>query len=156
MKYCISDLNYKKANLHKLFFMMPDCVLPLLSQIKLKPRDRLMYIALFQHSNTETGLCYPSRKRLMECTGLSQEKSVTASIQRLIEVGLVEIIEKGYYDLETGINKANTYKVKFIYPSDWVQCHYDPSQENENKIKSIPQKDLEEERKPDILDRLVL
>lgn len=116
----ISDLNYKKAEINKRFSIQPDWLMSLLNEFKLRPLDRLLYLCLYQHADVETGLCYPSYDILKSYTGVVNNSSIKAGLDRLYDSGLVQLIKKGHY--EDGINKANTYKVKFPYPEEWVIC----------------------------------
>lgn len=114
----INDLNYKKAQFGKCFAILPDWLMKELSKYNLRPLDKLLYLCLYQHADTLTGLCYPSYKVLKAYTGVKNNASIKQGLNRLVENGLVDIVEKGHYS--EGINKANTYKVRYVYPSDWV------------------------------------
>lgn len=116
----ITDLNYKKAEINKRFSIQPDWLMSSLNEFDLKPLDKLLYLCLYQHADVDTGLCYPSYRILKEYTGVVNNSSIKAGLDRLYEAGLVQLIKKGHY--EERINMANTYKVKFPYPDDWLIC----------------------------------
>lgn len=116
----ISDLNYKRAEINKKFSIQPDWLMSSLNEYGLRPLDKLIYLCLYQHSDVETGLCYPSYKVLKDYVGIRKDTSIKAGLDRLYKAGLVELIQKGHYS--DGINKSNTYKVKFVYPDDWLIC----------------------------------
>ena len=116
----IEDVNYKKAGILKGFAIYPDWLMKVLSEYNLKPVDRLMYLCLYQHADIDTGTCYPSYRILKEYTGISNNKSIKNGIDRLVEAKLVEVIAKGYYNQKDKINMANTYKIRFPYPDNWL------------------------------------
>lgn len=111
----ISNLNYKMAEISKNFLIYPDWLMGLLNEFKLKPLDKLIYLCLYQHADVKTGLCYPSYKVLGEYTGIKKSASIKASLDRLYDSGLVELVKKGGYS--DGVNTANLYKIKFPYPN---------------------------------------
>lgn len=114
----INDINYKRAEFGKCFAIVPDWLMKELDHYKLKPLDKLLYLCLYQHADTNTGLCYPSYKVLKKYTGVKNNSSIKKGLDRLVANGLMLVVEKGHYS--EGINKANTYKVKFIYPNGWI------------------------------------
>lgn len=114
----IYDANYKNVLFGKCFAIYPDWLMKLLGEYKLKTVDRLLYLCLYQHADVNTGKCYPSYKVLKEYTGVKNNISIKQGLDRLVDAGLVEIVEKGHYS--EGINRANTYKVRFPYPDDWL------------------------------------
>lgn len=114
----ICDTNYKVAEFGKCFAIYPDWLMKLLNEYRLKPVDRLLYLCLYQHADTKTGQCFPSYKVLKAYTGISNNSSIKQGLDRLIRSGLIEVLKKGHFS--EGINMANTYKVRFIYPDDWL------------------------------------
>lgn len=114
----INDTNYKKAEFGKCFAILPDWLMKELDKYNLRAVDRLLYLCLYQHSDTNTGLCYPSYKVIKKYVGVQNNKSIKQGLDRLVDTGLILVVQKGHYS--DGINKANTYKVNFLYPDDWL------------------------------------
>ena len=73
----------------------------------------LVYVSLASRANIETGVSWPSRRRLANETGFS-ERAVTKAVASLIKVGLINRIPQ-----KTGW-KTNCYQVFGLRPpSKW-------------------------------------
>lgn len=114
----ISDENYKVVKFGKCFAIYPDWLMKVLGEYNLKTLDRLLYLCLYQHADTDTGICYPSYKVLRAYTGVKNNASIKQGLDRLVDAGLIEIVKKGHFS--EGVNMANTYRVRFPYPDDWL------------------------------------
>lgn len=121
MSLKISDISYKKAEFGKCFSILPDWLMKELHKLNLKGIDRLLYLCLYQHADVNTGICFPSYKILKQYTGVKNNSSIKQGLDRLINIGLVQIVKKGHYD--EGVNLANTYKVSYVYPEEWTVCN---------------------------------
>ena len=115
----IRDVNYKKVVFKKMFSVHPDWLLPIMNEYGLKAIDRLVYFCLYQHADTKTNICFPSYDKLKEYTGIKNNSSIKQSINRLVKVGLIEVVKKGYYDEEKKVQMANTYRIRYLYPDDF-------------------------------------
>lgn len=109
----INEISYKTTQFGRGFSILPDWLMSTLDIFKLKPVDRLLYLCLYQHADISTGICYPSYKVLKKYTGIKNNSSIKQGLDKLVQIGLIDIIQKGYYS--DGINKANTYKVRYLY-----------------------------------------
>ncbi len=78
----------------------------------------MLYLCLYQHADVYTGICYPSYKILKQYTGIKNNSSIKQGLDRLGDVGLIQVVKKGHYN--EGVNMANTYKVNYVYPDDWL------------------------------------
>lgn len=121
MSLNVSNISYKKAEFGKCFSIVPDWLMSELNRLNLKGIDRLLYLCLYQHADVNTGICFPSYKILKQYTGVKNNSSIKQGLDRLINVGLVQIVKKGHYN--EGVNLANTYKVNYIYPEEWIVCN---------------------------------
>jgi len=109
------------------YFYVPVNVLDLDIDADMK----LVYMVLCSFTNSKTDLCYPSLKTIAKKAGLSVRQTMRA-IKKLINTGLIEIIEKG-----VGRGNKNVYKV--IIP---------------NKGKDKEEKKSESVLPSDLLDKL--
>lgn len=116
----ISDKNYKMVVFKNRFFIQPDWLMEILNDYCLKPVDRLIYLCLYQHADVHTGECYPSDSVLKRYTGISNNKSIKQGLDRLVQVGLIEIIKKGYYDKDKKMSMSNRYRVRYSYPKNFI------------------------------------
>ena len=116
----ISYKNYKMVVFKNRFFIQPDWLMEILNDYCLKPVDRLIYLCLYQHADVHTGECYPSYSVLKMYTGISNNKSIKQGLDRLVQVGLIEIIKKGYYDKDKKISMSNRYRVRYPYPKNFI------------------------------------
>ena len=83
------------------YFYVPVNVLDLDIDADMK----LVYMVLCSFTNSKTDLCYPSLKTVARRAGISVRQTVRA-IKKLINAGLIEIVEKG-----VGRGNKNVYKV---------------------------------------------
>lgn len=116
----ISDKNYKMVVFKNRFFIQPDWLMGILNDYCLKPVDRLIYLCLYQHADVYTGECYPSYSVLKMYTGISNNKSIKQGLDRLVKVGLIEVVKKGYYDKDKKVSMSNRYRVSYPYPESFV------------------------------------
>lgn len=116
----ISDKNYKMVVFKNRFFIQPDWLMEILNDYCLKPVDRLIYLCLYQHADVDTGECYPSYSVLKMYTGISNNKSIKQGLDRLVQVGLIKIIKKGYYDKDKKISMSSRYRVRYPYPKNFI------------------------------------
>ena len=79
----------------------------------LRPMTVALLMVLANYSDVR-GRCYPSRKRLAACLGVS-EKSVSNALRILIDAHLVKIASRGYGQ---GKRRTNVYQLR-IPGSGW-------------------------------------
>lgn len=53
-------------------------------------------------------------------TGISNNKSIKQGLDRLVKVGLIEVVKKGYYDKDKKVSMSNRYRVSYPYPESFV------------------------------------
>ena len=114
--YCTDECYKKKEFKGGGFAILPDFIMPVMADMGLKPLDRLVYLCLYHHADVETGKCYPSYNAIKSYTGSNSNTSIKHSLDRLEGQGLITFVKKGYYDPVTKENRANTYKVNYVYP----------------------------------------
>lgn len=73
----------------------------------LKPAEKLVLLAIASYAD-KRGVCYPSRRSLVEKTGLS-ENGVRVALRSLKKAGLVEITSQ--FDRATGRKTSSLYQL---------------------------------------------
>lgn len=112
-KIIISNRPYTKDS--KAFFIVPNDLGLLMTKLKLKPNDRLVYMCLLRFANN-SGNPYPSYKKIKEYTGIASDNTVSASIKRLEQVGLICKVHQGKAE-----GDSNVYQVNYVYIYSEVQ-----------------------------------
>lgn len=107
MKTIISNRPYTKDS--KAFFIVPNDLGLLMTELKLKPNDRLVYMCLLRFANN-SGNPYPSYKKIKEYTGIASDSTISASIKRLEQAGLIAKIHQGKAE-----GDSNVYQVNYVY-----------------------------------------
>lgn len=97
------------------FFIVPNNFGLVMSAIGLKPNDRLIYLTMLRFANN-SGNPFPSYKKIKEYTGISSDNTVSSSIKRLEESGLIEKIHRG-----TTQGDSNVYKVNYAYLGEPIE-----------------------------------
>lgn len=122
----------------------------------LGPTEKLVMVCLARHVNEQTGKCFPSVERLMQCSGLG-ERAVQTNIKELTKRGFIVIVKGG------GRGRANEYvlsvkgasKTPFEKPciSNTVLESVNPASNALNPAADAPQQrmNIEEQRKEDII-----
>ena len=107
------------------FFIVPNNFGLICTELKLKPNDRLIYLCLLRFANNSDRNPFPSYKRIKDYTGISSDNTVSASIKRLEEVGLIAKLHKG-----TIQGDSNVYQVNYAYvePQEQVVQRNAPGQ----------------------------
>ena len=91
-------MNTKRKN----FFLVDNSIFT----YRLKPRDIAVYCCICMHINTETGVAFPSRRRIARECGIEKPETVDQAIKVLCENGL---IQKHHQYSEDGGYKSNIY-----------------------------------------------
>ena len=112
-KIIISNRPYTKDS--KAFFIVPNDLGLLMTELKLKPNDRLVYMCLLRFANN-SGNPYPSYKKIKEYTGIASDNTVSASIKRLEQAGLICKVHQGKAE-----GDSNVYQVNYVYRHSEVQ-----------------------------------
>ena len=91
---------------HKDYFMLPNKIFDL----KLKPRDFIVYSCLVRHKDNETHTCYPSRKLIAKecCITLRTVDKALASLQNL---SLIDLQNRKRMN---GSNTTNLYTITVL------------------------------------------
>lgn len=74
----------------------------------LKPVDYAVYCVLAAHAHAIDKTCYISHKRIMRLSGIKSESTLSSSLKRLVNTGLI-LIE--YRFLENGGKTENSYLI---------------------------------------------
>lgn len=112
------------------FFIVPNDLGLVLSEMNLKPNDRLIYLTMLRFANN-SGNPFPSYKKIREYTGISSDSTVSSSLKRLEESGLIEKIHRG-----TTQGDSNVYKVNYAY-LEKSETAYRKAQEPQKEIKQV-------------------
>jgi DNA replication protein DnaD len=70
----------------------------------MKIHSRWLYVALVFYRNSQSGVAFPSYKRIRELTGLRREK---------ISAGIKELVERGWIEKTSRYSQSNIYKILF-------------------------------------------
>lgn len=91
---------------YKDYFMLPNTIF----ELKLKPRDFIVYCCLIRYKDNENHTCYPSRKLIAQecCITLRTVDKALASLQRL---GMIHLQNRKRMN---GSNTTNLYTVTVL------------------------------------------
>ena len=103
------------AELEGSYFKVHNDIGIILSQLKLKPNDRLIYLTMLRFANN-SGNPFPSYKKLREHTGIASDNTISTSIKRLEEAGLIVKVHRG-----TTQGDSNVYQINYGYINNVVQ-----------------------------------
>lgn len=95
------------AELEGNYFKVHNDIGVILSKLKLKPNDRLIYLTMLRFANN-SGNPFPSYKKLREHTGIASDSTISASIKRLEEAGLIVKLHRG-----TTQGDSNVYQINY-------------------------------------------
>lgn len=118
------------TNMDGEFFIIPNWLGIELTKLKVKPNERLIYITLLRFANNSSRNPFPSYKTIQEYTGINSRTTISNSLKRLEDIGLIEKLHKG-----TIQGDSNIYKVNYIYPS------------TSNKSQQKPQEGLKQSKR---------
>ena len=94
-----------------------------MKQKNLKPSTKIVLYWLADHHNGETGLCFPSHRRLADCCEMTRQ-SIINQLKILEDKGLI-VIEPRYR--ENGSFTSNMYRLVLIDaqedPCDTITSH---------------------------------
>lgn len=114
------------AELEGNYFKVHNDIGIILSQLNLKPNDRLIYLTMLRFANN-SGNPFPSYKKLREHTGIASDNTISASIKRLEEAGLIIKIHRG-----TTQGDSNVYQINYGYINNTVP------EQPQKALESIP------------------
>lgn len=95
----------------------------------LKPRDIAVYCCICRHMNRDTGVAFPSRRRIAKECGIGKVDTVDKALAKLCEVGL---IKKRRQYTQSGGYASNIYTISEI--GDMVVPTEGYKQESFNKV----------------------
>ena len=104
MKTIISNRPYTNN-----FFIVPNDLGLFMTKLNLKPSDKLIYMCLLGFANT-SGNPHLSYKKIKEYTGIASDRTISESIKRLEEAGLIVKLHKG-----KAKGDYNVYQVNYVY-----------------------------------------
>ena len=90
---------------NNLYFKVPLIALKALPHMADDPKN--LYLALCSRADFKSGMCYPSYRKIMEDTRISNGKRVKAAIDTLVELGYITtwfVGQNRWYEVKKEIN----------------------------------------------------
>ncbi|WP_195244615.1 helix-turn-helix domain-containing protein [Clostridium celatum] len=126
----INNKPYTKDS--KGFYIMPNELHFLLTDLGLTAQEKLIYECLVRYSNNSENNPFPSYSTLQKFASCGRN-TVAKGLKNLQEYGLVEVLEKG----SNLTGKSNTYKIRYVYENTQEASE---TVEVAKDIKSLPAK----------------
>ncbi|WP_040212543.1 helix-turn-helix domain-containing protein [Clostridium polynesiense] len=102
------------------YYIIPNWLHPLLTEIGLTSQEKLVYECLLRYSHNSEKDPYPSQETIMKFTGIKTKHTVIRCLNKLYSIGLVKLLKKGGRHTHAHI-ATNEYKVYYIYEEKYLK-----------------------------------